>query len=420
MSMERIETAFEEEAEDRTLQLGQAALTADLVKQYFTEIGRTPLLTAEQEVEVSKRIEAGLFAGELLSREDFSHATVEELEWLRDDGRQARGEMLEANTRLVVSLARKRQGRGMPLIDLIQEGNLGLIRAVEKFDYQKGYKFSTYATWWVRQAITRGIAEKGRTIRLPVHVVEDVNKIATVTRSLSLSLGRDPLPEEIADECDFTIEKVLQLMDVSRDTLSLDTPIGDDGDATLEHMLEDEATVGIDEVVINDSVNEELRSIIELLSEREADIVMSRYGFSGGKPESLKDVGDRWGISPERTRQIERETLRKLRGLVGSSGNFDYDKIAAQRKVMQQDSVKKQAPVGQRQQQRLGVAHELQLHKTQLQDQYVEVLEAFVSNRSKAEAARELGVSQATFSKRLTLARNVLKTLKNQQSNDLA
>jgi RNA polymerase primary sigma factor len=295
----------------------------DSVGMYLDEIARTPLLDAATEVDLSKAIEAGLMAEHLLATgrvgrakgEAPSRATREELEWLADDGQRAMQRFIKANLRLVVSIARKYGRSAMPMLDLVQEGNTGLIRAVEKFDYVKGYKFSTYATWWVRQAITRGIAQQARVVRLPVHVVEELNQIGSARRTLERQLGRDPEPEEIARELDMSLERVLDLINWGRDHVSLDTPVDDDGDTSLGDLVARETTPGPDSAFLDVESRRRLDDLVELLDPRSADVIRSRYGLVDGRQEKLADIGARHGVSAERVRQLEREALAQLRKL---------------------------------------------------------------------------------------------------------
>ncbi|MGH3437812.1 MAG: sigma-70 family RNA polymerase sigma factor [Sciscionella sp.] len=287
---------------------------ADLVRVYLNGIGRTALLTAAQEVDLAKRIEAGVFAQHLLdtaSRTAPKRKT--ELTALVRDGLVARNHLLEANLRLVVSLAKRYTGRGMPLLDLIQEGNLGLIRAVEKFDYAKGFKFSTYATWWIRQAITRGMADQSRTIRLPVHLVEQVNKLARMKRDLHQQLGREATTEELAAEVGLTPEKVADLLDHSRDPVSLDMPVGSEEDAPLGDFIEDAEGADAENAVISGLLQDDLRRVLATLDDREQAVIRLRYGLDDGQPRTLDQIGKRYGLSRERVRQIEREVVSKLR-----------------------------------------------------------------------------------------------------------
>ncbi len=286
---------------------------ADLVRVYLNGIGRTALLTAAQEVELAKGIEAGVFAQHMLQADLTSGAKRTELEALVRDGHRAKNHLLEANLRLVVSLAKRYTGRGMPLLDLIQEGNLGLIRAVEKFDYTKGFKFSTYATWWIRQAITRGMADQGRTIRLPVHLVEQVNKLARLKRDLHQQLGREATREELAAEVGITPEKVSDLLDHARDPVSLDMPVGSEEDAPLGDFIEDGEATDAESAVISGLLHDDLRRVLATLDEREQSVIRLRYGLDDGQPHTLDQIGKRFGLSRERVRQIEREVMSKLR-----------------------------------------------------------------------------------------------------------
>jgi len=290
---------------------------------YLDEIARTPLLDAAQEVELSKAIEAGLFAEQLLAEGRIERrrggapkrATREELEWLAAEGRRAMHQFTTANLRLVVSIARKYGRNQMPMLDLIQEGNTGLIRAVEKFDYAKGYKFSTYATWWVRQAITRGVAQQARVVRLPVHVVEELNQIGAARRNLERRLGREPEAEEIAAELEMDLARVIDLIRWGRDHVSLDTPVDDDGDTSLGDLVARETTPGPDLTLLDRESQARLTSLVDRLDEREADIIRSRFGLVDGRIHKLADIGARHGISAERVRQLEREALARLRAI---------------------------------------------------------------------------------------------------------
>jgi len=286
---------------------------ADLVRVYLNGIGRTALLTAAQEVELAKRIEAGVFAHHMLESSVEDVASHSELQALVRDGHRAKNHLLEANLRLVVSLAKRYTGRGMPLLDLIQEGNLGLIRAVEKFDYTKGFKFSTYATWWIRQAITRGMADQGRTIRLPVHLVEQVNKLARIKRDLHQQLGREATHDELAREVGLTPEKVSDLLDHARDPVSLDMPVGSEEDAPLGDFIEDGEATDAESAVISGLLHDDLRRVLATLDDREQSVIRLRYGLDDGQPHTLDQIGKRFGLSRERVRQIEREVMSKLR-----------------------------------------------------------------------------------------------------------
>ncbi len=295
----------------------------DSVGMYLDEIARTPLLDAITEVELSKTIEAGLLAERLLAEGRVGrrkggapkHATTEELEWLAAEGQKAIQRFIEANLRLVVSIARKYGRSQMPMLDLVQEGNTGLIRAVEKFDYAKGYKFSTYATWWVRQAITRGIAQQARVVRLPVHVVEELNQVGAARRTLERQLGRDPEPEEIGAELDMDLDRVLDLLSWGREHVSLDTPVDEDGDTSLGDLIAQETAPGPDSTFLDVESRDRLGHLVELLDDRAADIIRSRYGLVDGRQHKLADIGAKHGISAERVRQLEREALAKLRDL---------------------------------------------------------------------------------------------------------
>ncbi len=287
---------------------------ADLVRVYLNGIGRTALLNAEQEVEPAKQIEAGLYARHLLdSGKRMTAAKKRDLALIVREGEIARSHLLEANLRLVVSLAKRYTGRGMPLLDLIQEGNLGLIRAMEKFDYAKGFKFSTYATWWIRQAITRGMADQSRTIRLPVHLVEQVNKIARVKRELHQQLGREATDAEISNESGIPAEKIADLLDHSRDPVSLDMPVGNDEEAPLGDFIEDAEATSAENVVISGLLHSDIRAVLATLDEREQQVIRMRYGLDDGQPRTLDQIGRAFGLSRERVRQIEREVMGKLR-----------------------------------------------------------------------------------------------------------
>src|ERR1700678_989875 len=306
-------------------QVAVAGATADPVKDYLKQIGKVPLLNAEQEVELAKRIEAGLFAEEKLAEHGKLSADQRlDMEWIAEDGTRAKNHLLEANLRLVVSLAKRYTGRGMLFLDLIQEGNLGLIRAVEKFDYTKGYKFSTYATWWIRQAITRAMADQARTIRIPVHMVEVINKLGRIQRELLQDLGREPTPEELAKEMDITPEKVLEIQQYAREPISLDQTIGDEGDSQLGDFIEDsEAVVAVDAVSFT-LLQDQLQSVLETLSEREAGVVRLRFGLTDGQPRTLDEIGQAYGVTRERTRQIESKPMSKLRHPSRSQVLRDY------------------------------------------------------------------------------------------------
>jgi RNA polymerase primary sigma factor len=307
-------------------QVTSAGATADPVKDYLKQIGRVPLLNAEQEVELAKRIEAGLFAQEKVHKapKKMSPRMKTDLEWIVEDGKRAKNHLLEANLRLVVSLAKRYTGRGMLFLDLIQEGNLGLIRAVEKFDYTKGYKFSTYATWWIRQAITRAMADQARTIRIPVHMVEVINKLARVQRQMLQDLGREPTPEELAKELDMTPEKVIEVQKYGREPVSLSTPLGEDGDSEFGDLIEDSDAVVPADAVSFTLLQEQLLSVLDTLSEREAGVVQMRFGLTDGQPKTLDEIGKVYGVTRERIRQIEAKTMSKLRHPSRSQVLRDY------------------------------------------------------------------------------------------------
>jgi RNA polymerase primary sigma factor len=321
----------EEESEALRQARKDAELTAsaDSVRAYLKQIGKVALLNAEEEVELAKRIEAGLYAAERVrkSPEDNKAASPQlrrDLNWIVRDGERAKNHLLEANLRLVVSLAKRYTGRGMAFLDLIQEGNLGLIRAVEKFDYTKGYKFSTYATWWIRQAITRAMADQARTIRIPVHMVEVINKLGRIQRELLQDLGREPTPEELAKEMDITPEKVLEIQQYAREPISLDQTIGDEGDSQLGDFIEDsEAVVAVDAVSFT-LLQDQLQSVLATLSEREAGVVRLRFGLTDGQPRTLDEIGQVYGVTRERIRQIESKTMSKLRHPSRSQVLRDY------------------------------------------------------------------------------------------------
>jgi len=309
---------------------GEVGISTDLVRAYLKEIGKVPLLTAEQEVELAQRIEAGLFAAEKVRQAEggeapkLSAALRRDLEWLVHDGQRAKRHLLEANLRLVVSIAKRYLGRGMLFLDLIQEGNLGLIRAVEKFDYTKGYKFSTYATWWIRQAITRAMADQARTIRIPVHMVEQINKLTRVQREMLQELGREPTPEELAHELDMTPEKVVEIQGYAREPVSLETTIGDDQDSSLGDFIEDADAPIAAEVVSYGLMQEQLNEVLRTLTDREAAVVKMRFGLVDGQPRTLDEIGREFGLTRERIRQIESKTLSKLRHPSRSQKLRDY------------------------------------------------------------------------------------------------
>ncbi len=299
--------------------------TADPVKDYLKQIGKVPLLNAAEEVELAMRIEAGLFAEDKLANTQGMTKELErELKWVARDGQRAKSHLLGANLRLVVSLAKRYTGRGMQFLDLIQEGNLGLIRAVEKFDYTKGFKFSTYATWWIRQAITRAMADQARTIRIPVHMVEVINKLARVQRQMLQDLGREPTPEELSKELDMTPEKVIEVQKYGREPISLHTPLGEDGDSEFGDLIEDtEAVVPADAVGFT-MLQKQLESLLDSLSEREAGVIRMRFGLGDGMPKTLDQIGDTFGVTRERIRQIESKTMAKLRHPSRSQSLRDY------------------------------------------------------------------------------------------------
>jgi RNA polymerase primary sigma factor len=321
--------AEESEALKQARKDAELTASADSVRAYLKQIGKVPLLNAEQEVELAKRIEAGLYASERLRlAEEEGQEMVRDMQrdllWVSRDGERAKNHLLEANLRLVVSLAKRYTGRGMAFLDLIQEGNLGLIRAVEKFDYTKGYKFSTYATWWIRQAITRAMADQARTIRIPVHMVEVINKLGRIQRELLQDLGREPTPEELAKEMDITPEKVLEIQQYAREPISLDQTIGDEGDSQLGDFIEDsEAVVAVDAVSFS-LLQDQLQQVLQTLSEREAGVVRLRFGLTDGQPRTLDEIGQVYGVTRERIRQIESKTMSKLRHPSRSQVLRDY------------------------------------------------------------------------------------------------
>jgi RNA polymerase primary sigma factor len=319
----------ESEALKQARRDAEMTASADSVRAYLKQIGKVPLLNAEQEVELAKRIEAGLYAAERIRAADEAGEPMvmpqsRDFMWISRDGERAKNHLLEANLRLVVSLAKRYTGRGMAFLDLIQEGNLGLIRAVEKFDYTKGYKFSTYATWWIRQAITRAMADQARTIRIPVHMVEVINKLGRIQRELLQDLGREPTPEELAKEMDITPEKVLEIQQYAREPISLDQTIGDEGDSQLGDFIEDsEAVVAVDAVSFS-LLQDQLQQVLQTLSEREAGVVRLRFGLTDGQPRTLDEIGQVYGVTRERIRQIESKTMSKLRHPSRSQVLRDY------------------------------------------------------------------------------------------------
>ncbi len=330
---ESAEFAWDDEEESEALRQArkdaEMTASADSVRAYLKQIGKVALLNAEEEVDLAKRIEAGLYAAERLRQaEETAEKLItqmrRDLRWIVRDGERAKNHLLEANLRLVVSLAKRYTGRGMAFLDLIQEGNLGLIRAVEKFDYTKGYKFSTYATWWIRQAITRAMADQARTIRIPVHMVEVINKLGRIQRELLQDLGREPTPEELAKEMDITPDKVLEIQQYAREPISLDQTIGDEGDSQLGDFIEDsEAVVAVDAVSFT-LLQDQLQSVLQTLSEREAGVVKLRFGLTDGQPRTLDEIGQVYGVTRERIRQIESKTMSKLRHPSRSQVLRDY------------------------------------------------------------------------------------------------
>ena len=315
-----------DETDEPVQQVTVAGATADPVKDYLKQIGKVSLLNAEQEVDLARRIEAGLYAEYKLKNQadEMTSRERRELHFLAQDGQQAKNHLLEANLRLVVSLAKRYTGRGMQFLDLIQEGNLGLIRAVEKFDYTKGYKFSTYATWWIRQAITRAMADQARTIRIPVHMVEVINKLARVQRQMPQDLGREPTPEELAKELDMTAEKVVEVQKYGREPISLHTPLGEDGDSEFGDLIEDSEAIVPADAVSFTLLQEQLHHVLDTLSEREAGVVSMRFGLGDGQPKTLDEIGKVYGVTRERIRQIESKTMSKLRHPSRSQVLRDY------------------------------------------------------------------------------------------------
>jgi RNA polymerase primary sigma factor len=330
---ESTEFVWDDEEESEALRQArkdaEMTASADSVRAYLKQIGKVALLNAEEEVDLAKRIEAGLYSAERLRQADDTSEKLttqlrRDLRWIVRDGERAKNHLLEANLRLVVSLAKRYTGRGMAFLDLIQEGNLGLIRAVEKFDYTKGYKFSTYATWWIRQAITRAMADQARTIRIPVHMVEVINKLGRIQRELLQDLGREPTPEELAKEMDITPDKVLEIQQYAREPISLDQTIGDEGDSQLGDFIEDsEAVVAVDAVSFT-LLQDQLQSVLQTLSEREAGVVKLRFGLTDGQPRTLDEIGQVYGVTRERIRQIESKTMSKLRHPSRSQVLRDY------------------------------------------------------------------------------------------------
>lgn len=315
-----------DDADEPAQKVTVAGATSDPVKDYLKQIGKVALLNAEQEVDLSKRIEAGLYADHLLKtkQETMTPKEIRELHYVVQDGQMAKNHLLEANLRLVVALAKKYTGRGMLFLDLIQEGNLGLIRAVEKFDYSKGYKFSTYATWWIRQAITRAMADQARTIRIPVHMVEVINKLARVQRQMLQDLGREPTPDELAQELEMTPEKVVEVQKYGREPISLHTPLGEDGDSEFGDLIEDSEAVVPADAVSFMMLQEQLQRVLDTLSERESGVIAMRFGLKDGQPKTLDEIGRRYGVTRERIRQIEAKTMSKLRHPARSQSLRDY------------------------------------------------------------------------------------------------
>ncbi|MDY2941676.1 MAG: RNA polymerase sigma factor [Varibaculum sp.] len=316
-----------DDTDEPAIQVTTAGATADPVKDYLKQIGKVPLLNAEEEVDLARRVEAGLYAEHKLEEDsgaDLSAKERRDLHTLAIDGQRAKNHLLEANLRLVVSLAKRYTGRGMLFLDLIQEGNLGLIRAVEKFDYTKGYKFSTYATWWIRQAITRAMADQARTIRIPVHMVEVINKLSRVQRQMLQDLGREPTPEELAKELDMTPEKVVEVQKYGREPISLHTPLGEDGDSEFGDLIEDSEAVVPADAVSFTLLQEQLTRVMDTLSEREAGVVSMRFGLGDGQPKTLDEIGKVYGVTRERIRQIESKTMSKLRHPSRSQVLRDY------------------------------------------------------------------------------------------------
>jgi RNA polymerase primary sigma factor len=306
-------------------QISTAGATADPVKDYLKLIGRVSLLKAIEEVTIAKRIEAGLFAQHKLDTEaKIAPKLKKELHWIAEDGQRAKQHLLEANLRLVVSLAKRHTGRGMPFLDLIQEGNLGLIRAVEKFDYTKGFKFSTYATWWIKQAITRAMADQSRTIRVPVHMVEVINKVSRAQRTLSIDLGRAPTPAELAKDLDMTVEKLEEVQTFGREPISLHTPLGEDGGSEFGDLIEDSEAPVADDVVTYSFMQEQIRSVLDTLAERESGVIALRFGLRDGRPRTLEEISAVYGVTRERIRQIESKTMSKLRHPARSQSLRDY------------------------------------------------------------------------------------------------
>jgi RNA polymerase primary sigma factor len=319
-----VDDQTDEEAEAPAVLAAVPGASTDPVKDYLRQIGKIALLTAEQEVEIARRIEAGLFAAERLDTDELPVDVRAELEWIAQDGRNARNHLLEANLRLVVSLAKRYTGRGMAFLDLIQEGNLGLMRAVEKFDYTKGYKFSTYATWWIKQAVTRAMADQARTIRIPVHVVEVINKIARLNRQMLQELNHEPTPEDLAVELEMTPERVIEVQKYGREPISLHSPLGIEGDGEFGDIIEDSEAITPEEAVTFTLLQEQLGTLLAALSDREAGVLTLRYGLVDGQPKTLDEIGRVYGVTRERIRQIETKIMSKLRHPSRSQALRDY------------------------------------------------------------------------------------------------
>lgn len=377
----------------------------DSVNLYLEEISREDLLDAEQEVELQQVIEAGLLARSILDGtvDNTIGASTEELAWLAEEGDRAKDQFLRANLRLVVSIARKYGRSQMPMLDLIQEGNTGLMRAVEKFDYAKGYKFSTYATWWVRQAITRGIAQQSRMVRLPVHVVEDLNQVASAKRTLLRELGREPEPHEIAGELSMDIDRVNDLLDWGRDHVSLDQTVDEDGETALGDLIDIGTSAAPDEEVVVNDEWQRLNGLIDLLDERMAGIIRMKTGLYDGTQHTLANIGDHYGISAERVRQLQREGLTKLRMLAG-----DEDYAAEVKRTKAQKAVTKAVQPGKRAAERLSVGAKLNQALGKIAAHHVEILEVYTSHKSKRLAAEKLELSESKYTYRLMLARKAL------------
>lgn len=401
----------------------------DNVSLYLEEIARTPLLNAEQEVELSKTIEAGLLAEKLLAEGRYGRknggapksASKDELQWLMEEGQRAQQTFLESNLRLVVSIARKYGRSQMPMLDLIQEGNTGLIRAVEKFDYTKGYKFSTYATWWVKQAITRGIAQQSRMVRLPVHVVEEVSQLNKLESEMTRLLGREPEAEELAHELGIDVSRVMDLMDWRREHTSLDAPIDDDGETSLGDLLGHDAAPSPEDAVVNASVMEQLEIYLSYLDSRSEGIVRMRNGLLDGRQHKLADIGARYGISAERVRQVEREAIERLKGIaraIDSGQNFERPSELAIRRageqpgdtqVQKQDTLTK--PLGVRAKRREEERKVFEAIGLDLETKHKITFEAYLATQSLREAGKRLDIQEGSFGTRLKMARAALAEL---------